>query len=89
MSEADRRDWCYYERVVTLADQSQLEPALTALGQIDSVMVRAFATERLISVAPEGLTVQRAEGLCNSLDEPHRTSCVKSWSRPHLWEGAQ
>ena len=81
----DDRDWCYYDRVVAGAAQADLDGALESLQRIQSPMVRAFATARLITAEPPGLTVQHAENLCNQLVDPHKDSCIKSWSRPHLW----
>lgn len=85
MTELDRQDWCFHGRATSATEKGDLDAAILAIGEIDSPMVRALATEQLISAAPTGLDVQKAEQLCNALQEPHRSSCVKSWTRPHLW----
>lgn len=88
ISVVDERDWCLHERAVARAQRGTLDLALSDLGAIQAPMVKAFATEKILTTAPAGISHQQAESLCKSLSEPYASSCLRTWSRPHLWEGS-
>ncbi len=83
---ADERDWCYHGQAIDLAKDKRTEEAIAALSSIQAPMVRSFATEKILTDASSGFTQQQAEGLCKALVEPYGTSCMRAWSRPHLWK---
>ena len=83
---ADERDWCYHAASVEHAKRDELQPALEALNQIQAPMVRTFAVQQLMVAAPKGMTKEQAESLCRSLGGSEADICMRTWSRPHLWE---
>ena len=85
IGDGDERDACYVKAVLDAAEKDQLEAAVYAIERIESPMVRSYATDKLIAAAPTGLTLPRAEQLCRALSGSHGESCMKSWTRPHLW----
>lgn len=85
IGDADRRDACYVKAVLDAAEKDQLEAAVYALERLESPMVRSYATDKLIAAAPTGLNLPRVEQLCRALSGAHAESCMKSWTRPHLW----
>lgn len=85
VEDADKRDWCFHEAAIASAEQSRMEEALSALNEIQAPMVKAFATERILTGAASGLSMQQAEAMCRSLPEPYLGNCLRTWSRPHLW----
>jgi hypothetical protein len=48
-------------------------------------MVKAFATEKILTSAAGTLTQQQAEAMCRDLATPYSDNCLRTWSRPHLW----
>ena len=85
VANADDRDWCYHEVVVQEAKANHLDLSLTALGQIQAPMVRAFAIQELMVADPKGMHKEQAEALCRTLPTNQVESCLRTWSRPHLW----
>lgn len=81
----DERDWCYHGQAISLAGEKRTEEALQTLEHIEAPLVRAMATEKILTDSPAGITQQQAEALCRALPEPHGSSCLRAWSRPHLW----
>lgn len=85
MADLNERDWCFHELTVKHAKADQLEPALAAVTQIQAPMVRAFAIQELMVAGPKGMSKERAEALCRTLQDNQIESCLRTWSRPHLW----
>lgn len=77
-------DACLYERAQERLAAGEVQPAVQDAGAIVDPTLRAAAIETLI--ASGGLQRMDAQQLCSTLDEPHRSSCRKTWERPHLWE---
>lgn len=84
-TDADKRDWCYYESAIKLHNGAQFDAITGALGHIQSSFVRALAVQKILASSPDQFTQQQAESLCNSLDSQQANNCFKNWSRPHLW----
>lgn len=85
IASADERDWCWHGQAIELAGQGNLDGAIQALDGIQAPMVRSFATEKILTDPRSGLSQFQAEALCKELVEPYSTSCLRAWSRPHLW----
>lgn len=83
---ADEQDWCYHASAVEHARRDELQPSLDDLAKIQAPMVRAFAVQELMVAAPRGMSKEQAEGLCRSLASDQSEACMRTWSRPHLWE---
>lgn len=85
ISGADERDWCYHEVVVREAKADRLETALASLEHIQAPMVRGFAIQELMAANVKGMHKEQAEALCRTLPSNQIESCLRTWSRPHLW----
>lgn len=78
--------WCHYERATTALKAGRPEDALQIAAGIQDPGVRAAALDHLFSQGIAGVDQARAHQLCSSLPEPHRTGCMRTWDRPHLWD---
>ena len=85
LADAKERDWCFYEKASTAAQKDDLHGAMGSIQAIQDVTVRAAAADKLIMAAPSGLSAQGAGDICQTLPEPQSSSCIRTWSRPHLW----
>lgn len=85
MPDADQRDWCYHEAAIKQATGGDIPGAKGTLSKIEAPMVKAFATEKILTSAVGALTQQQAEAMCRDLAAPYSDNCLRTWSRPHLW----
>ena len=85
LDEIGDRDACFYDRAVACAEADDLECATRALDDIHDPTMRSFATEKVMVVAPSGLTPEIAGALCTALDKTAAAACLRNYSRPHLW----
>lgn len=89
IQDTDKRDWCYHESAIRQAAGGDMDGAQSTLAKIEAPMVRAFATEKILTSAEGALTQQQAEAMCRGLAEPYSENCLRTWSRPHLWGGSK
>lgn len=89
LGDTDKRDWCFHEAAIQQAAGGDMEGAKGHLAKIEAPMVKAFATEKILTAASGALTQQQAEGMCRDLAAPYSDNCLRTWSRPHLWGGAK
>jgi hypothetical protein len=78
------RDACFAERAWVEAQAGRAPAAKEALRAIGDPLVRAAATDRVLTGAP-ALGSEEAAALCRELPAPLDRSCFDTWSRPHLW----
>ena len=57
-----------------------LVSALAARG-----ITSAFAIQELMVADHKGMHKEQAEALCRTLPTNQIESCLRTWSRPHLW----
>ena len=85
VSDATKRDWCYFDTMITYAQAKRTEDAVHLVQYIEAPSVRAAAIDRLFGANPPGLDVQQAAKLCGTLPSELSDGCLNKWNRPHLW----
>jgi hypothetical protein len=81
------RDACFADRALVEAQAGRPPAAKEALRAIGDPLVRAAATDRVLTQAP-ALGPEEAAALCRELPAPLDRACFDTWSRPHLWSPA-
>lgn len=85
VADLTARDWCYYDEAVDAADSDDIDGAIGAISAIQSSLVFAAATERMMELAPLGVGYDTVVTMCSRLPGEAAQSCRKTWDRRHLW----
>jgi hypothetical protein len=86
LTDREEADACHYSQLQTQIRAKDLEGSQASISSIESPMLASAAVHELFQTwQGEGLDLQRAMTLCESLDVAYQASCKQTWDRPHLW----